>query len=89
MYKYFSGAEKCVFKDFTGFSSAGEVSDKYIYRNTSPTLQNYVSTLLRAGEAWEVFKNTFPARRSIYTRFSGSHLDSICVRIICSAKKVH
>ena len=32
------------FKYFPVFSGAGEVSDKYIYRNTSPATEKYLNT---------------------------------------------
>jgi len=46
----YSTRRKGVFKYFPGFSGAGEVSDKYIYRNNSPAPEKYSDTLLRAGE---------------------------------------
>src|SRR6218665_1486513 len=67
--KHFSGAVKvCIntspapercFKYFPGFPGAGEVSDKYIYGNTSPAPDKYLYTL-------------FQRRRSAYIHLSGA-----------------
>ena len=79
VYKYFSGAGK-VFLNTSQTSSAPE---RYQISNAPPAPEKYVNTLLRAGEAWEVFENTFPApekylytlfrrQRSAYTPLSGA-----------------
>ena len=62
MYKYFSGAGKVFLNTIQGFSDAGEVSDKYIYRNTSPAPE----------KPRKYLKTPFRHRRSIYTHFSSA-----------------
>ena len=72
MYKYFSGAGKVFFNT----SQASPAPERYQISNTSRALEKYLDTLLRAGEAWEVFENNIP--RSNYTHFSGAGELLIC-----------